>query len=255
MEMVNYLTDEKIITLKSNSEKVLELMRTSKTNEWLKDFFKEENPFSKSKLSINDFELRTDFEDPSDSDFENAKIIFENLKISESQACDERLWIGLSFGKFYEYMMYRYPVDKQSNLKNKWFFQGYSPKYQVFRQGLSMLWWYVYITYDETRENPYELTEFAFKQKDFLISIYSRNFCGSKAVRLGIIRAFKDFEEEVDSILPREYYNGVIKYISFLGGAYILDLLSEQEIYDKCYAKLKELYDNGNHKSKAFKLN
>ena len=106
-----------------------------------------------------------------------------------------------------------------------------------------MLWWYAFITYDENnQDNPYELTEFAFKHKDFLISIYSRNFCGSKTVALGLIKALKKFEEDGGIITSKAIYNGVVKYVSFLGGAYIIDLLTEQEIFDKCYAHLVEIY-------------
>ena len=120
---VDILSDEKVMTLKLNIKEVQDNIFSSKNNEWLKDFFKEENPFIKSKLFVEDFELDTsNLEDPSETDFENAKRLFENLKITESQACDERLWMGLTFSKFYDYMLYRY--GRTSNMiKNKWLFQ------------------------------------------------------------------------------------------------------------------------------------
>lgn len=118
-----------------------------------------------------------------------------------------------------------------------------------------MLWWYAYITYDKNnKENPFELTEFAFRHKDFLISIYSRSFCGSKNVTLGLIRALRDFEKDGGNVSSRELYNGLIKYISFLGGAYIIDTFTEQEIYDKSYIKLIQLYCELYPDQKTFKL-
>lgn len=236
------LSEEKIITIKTNQKEVLKNITENEGNEWLKNFFREE-AFTRSKLMIDSFELdMSNKDDPSITDFQNAKRIFENLKITPSQACDERLWMGLTFSLFYDYMKYRYPATAIS-IKNKWLFQNNSYKLQIFRHGLSMLWWYAFITYDENnQDNPYELTEFAFKHKDFLISIYSRNFCGSKTVSLGLIKALKKFEEDGGIITSKAIYNGVVKYVSFLGGAYIIDLLTEQEIFDKCYAHLVEIY-------------
>lgn len=254
MNNVEILSEEKILTLKNNQKEVLKLIKQNKDNEWLKEFFKENNPFIKSRVAINDFDLdMSNAEDPSATDFKNSKILHQNLKITESQACDERLWMGLSFSKFYDYMKYRYNPNA-TNLKNKWFFQDAASKMQIFRQGLSMLWWYAYISYDENNINPYELTEFIFKHKDFMISIYSRNFSGSKHVTLGLIKALKDFERDGGNISLKSIYNGVIKYLSFLGGAYIIDMLSEKEIYDKCYIKLIELYIQEFPDQKIFKL-
>lgn len=254
MTNIEILSEDKILTIKSNKAEVVKCISESKDNSWLKDFFHEENPFTKSKLFIDDFEFDMSKENPDETDFENAKRLFTHLKITESQACDERLWMGLTFSKFYNYMLYRYSPT-MSMFTNKWLFQKNNAKIQIFRQGLSMLWWYTYITYDKNnKENPFELTEFAFRHKDFLISIYSRSFCGSKNVTLGLIRALRDFEKDGGNVSSRELYNGLIKYISFLGGAYIVDTFTEQEIYDKSYIKLIQLYCELYPDQKTFKL-
>jgi len=251
---VEILSEDKILTLQNNVEELRDSMLSSQNNEWLKEFFNEEKPFIKSKLFIEDFELDMSTNNPVETDFENAKRLFKNLKITESQACDQRLWIGLTFSKFYDYMTYRYGKTL-SQIKNKWLFQGPSYKASLFRQGLSMLWWYAYITYDKNnQENPYELTEYAFNHKDFIISIYSRTFCGSKHVTLGLIKALRDFEKAGGKVNTKPIYNGIVKYLSFLGGAYIIDVMTEKEIYDRCYAELIELYKKEFPEQKVFKL-
>ena len=171
MNNILYLSDEKCSTLKTNIKDVVEKIENNETSEWLNDFFQEDNKtlYISSNISFEDFELDISSENPSDTDFENAKRIYEHIKITESQALDERLWTGLTFSKFYKYMKYRYnPTER--NVSNKWLFQGYATHSDAFRHGLSMLWWYVYITYDKSKENPYELTEFAFNHKDIIIS-------------------------------------------------------------------------------------
>ena len=216
---IKILSEEKIETLatKENAEIIKNYIRQNDTNDWLKGLFREEEPFSLSKVEMEDFAMDMSAKKPEDTDFENAKRLFEALKnLPESTACDTRLWAGLTFGKFYSYMKYRYNIDTNKNYyKNKWMFQGQSRKADLFRQGLSMLWWYAYLTYDDTLENPYELTEFCFQHKDFLISIYSRTFSGSKNVRLAVIQALRDFERDGGSIEKKEVYNGIVKFISY----------------------------------------
>ena len=205
-----------------------------------------------------DFEMDMSADKPEDTDFENAKRLFESLKnLPESMACDTRLWAGLTFGKFYSYMKYRYNIDKNVNYyKNKWMFQGRAKREDLFRQGISMLWWCAYITYDDTKANPYELTEFCFKHRQFLVSVYSRTYSGSQNIRLAVIQALHDFERDGGRIEKEEVYNGMVKFISFLGGAYLIDTFSREEIYEKAYAELIRLDDNLNKtKQNRFTLN
>lgn len=255
---IEILSQDKIDKLdnKVNHDEICKLINANETNEWLQDQFREENPFSASKIHMEDFEMDTTEEDPTQTDFVNAKRLYEALKhIPESIACDPRLWMGLTFGKFYPYMKYRYNLmSKPKNYQNKWVFQKGSKKSALFRQGISMLWWYAHITYDETRENPYELTEFCFNHKDFLISIYSRTYSGSKNVRLALIEALKDYGEAGGKIEKKEIYNGIVKYVSFLGGAYLIDLYSREEMYDKIYGELERLGDQLEESTKKFTL-
>lgn len=240
--IINILSDNKVDTLatKENQKIVAKYIADYPDNTWLKEFFGEEEPFTKSKVEMEDVVFDMTAEEPADTDFENAKRLFEALKhISQSTACDERLWISLAFDKFYDYMKYRYNiVEKPTMLQNKWLFQKKARKSALFRQGISMLWWYAYISYDNTLANPYELTEFCFKHKDFLISIYSRTFSGSENVRLALMQALRDFEQDGGSIEKKEVYNGIVKYVSFLGGAYLIDTFTREELYEKIYEQL-----------------
>ena len=63
MTNLEILSEDKILTLKNNKKQVLDCMLSSSNNSWLKDFFREENPFSKSKLMVKDFDLKLADED------------------------------------------------------------------------------------------------------------------------------------------------------------------------------------------------
>lgn len=254
MTNIEILSEEKILTIKNNKAEVVKSILESKDNTWIKDFFQEENPFTKSKVQIDSFELlvASNKEEMTQSDLENSILLHKNLKITDSQACDERLWISLCFGKFYDYMKTRWSVERRTNFDEHWLFP-HGQKRSLYFNGLSRLYWFAKITYDETLEDPYELTKFCFKDINIVIQMIYRGYSNSKMVRLAIIKAIKEFVEDGGSY-NRNILHGILKYVSFLGGAYILDSFSENELKEKCYIKLIELYIQENPNQTTFKL-
>lgn len=254
---IKYLSEDNIITLNSpeNRKLVIKEIKEKPDNSWLKDWFGEQ-VFISSKIDIDDnLNLEIDKLNPESTDFTNAKKLFEGLKgVSESVAFDQRLWLGLTFDRFYDYMKNRFNVEREANLKNKWLMQQGHKKRSLYRQGVSMLWWYVYLTYDEKRENPYELTEFIFKHQDVLINLYARGYSNSKKIRLAVLDALKDFELDGGDVNKKPLFNGLYKYLSFLGSAYLLDAFTKQEIYDKCYAHLIRISEQQPDSQYSFKL-
>ena len=92
-------------TLKASLKYTYPKYYTQKTNKWIYDICGDE-PFQEF-VEIPDFDLA-----PLDTglssgeiDLLNCKIVYENLSfLTESQASDERLWVGLTHGVFYDYM-------------------------------------------------------------------------------------------------------------------------------------------------------
>lgn len=254
---IKILSEEKIETLatKENLEIIKKYIRENDSNEWLKELFREEEPFTTSKIEIEDFDMDMSATNPEDTDFENAKRLFEALKnLPESAACDMRLWVGLVFGKFYNYMKYRYnPEENRFFLQNRWLMSNGGKKRGLFKNALSSLWWYVYITYDENASDPYELTKFCFGHKVFLYALYYRAFSSSKVVCHGLIRALNDFEKDGGNT-SKNITEKIVKYVSFLGGAYLIDTLSEDDIYEKVYDELIRLEEESNSVRNRFTL-
>ena len=101
-----------------------------------------------NKVEFNDFELV--YTNGNDDDFENMKIMYENLKdLTDSQASDERIWSGLAHHYFWN-----------------------STK-APFLNGLSRLWWYARYTYNENLEDPYELTKYICEMCRYLGSFHA----------------------------------------------------------------------------------
>ena len=64
-----------------------------------------------------------------------------------------------------------------------------------------------------------------------------RGYANSKTVRLALLKGLKSHVDN-GGLYNRKILLKILKYVSFLGGAYILDGFTEQELFDKIIAKL-----------------
>ncbi|MBU3207902.1 hypothetical protein KPL33_13115 [Clostridium algidicarnis] len=242
---INFLQEESLFTLKGNIKDNV-LKYNEKDNSWIIDFFNGQSPFLEFKYDVNDFDLLMNEERPEKTDLENIKRIYLNLKfLTETQATDERLWAGLAHDKFWTYMQYRWPIQKmnepQVNLKRQYFF-GESKRRSLTFHGIAKLWWIGRYTYDDRREDPFELTRYVCKDLSTTsLYLFSSNFTSNDNIRLGMLRAIVDTEKRGYRV-KRQEQNQLIKYFNILGGTYILDLFSEDEIYEKAIKKLNKMF-------------
>ena len=197
--------------------------------------------FLDTSFDFEDFELDTSQQKSSLTDLEYIKRVYNHMRfLSESQASDERIWASLCFGRYLDYMKYRWPAENENEMANRYLF-NYAIQRSLFRNGISRLWWMGKVTYDQKRNNAYELTEFICTDTDYMESIFGRNFTNNPVIIRGVLSALSDANKsgiKVDRFTVRE----IAKYINILGGTYILDCLSYDDIYDKVYTKLKAGY-------------
>lgn len=240
---LKFLKQEYLDTLKENISVNIKLY-SSEDNNWIYEFFNGEDPFSEFKDEVNDFEMDMSEEIPIKTDFNNIKVVYENLKfLTESQASDERLWAGLCHDKFYDYMKYRWgsqilaktqrDKDAIDKIKQSYFF-GFGKRRSVAWNGLAKLWWIGKFTYDKTLSNPYEITEYVVRDLGTTtLYLFSSNFTANDNVRLGMFKAILEYEKKGHKI-TRKSLNKLMKEINVLGGSYLLDFYSEDEIKEKC---------------------
>lgn len=161
-----FMKKEALDILKSNLDMVYNMYFTEKDNKWLWKVCGGD-PFVEFK-EIQDFQLA-----PIDSDmskgeveFANCKIIYQHLSfLTESQACDERLWAGLCHSVYYDYLRKRWDYDTKSpktqkeavsNIKSRFFFSG-GTRAGLFRNSIAKCWWVGRNTYDPSNvANPFE---------------------------------------------------------------------------------------------------
>lgn len=173
------------------------------------------------------------------NEFKCAILLYEAYKnLTPLQATDERLWIYLAHVDLYEYMVKRWPLTdaysrkksegkevsddemKSSFILNHWFgTDGY------MRQGISSLWWSVFVSLDMERENPYELTEYLFKRYDFRTRRFASSvFARNKEGMIGLLQSMKESSIYEHSFESRA--NFAIMYFNRLGGTRQLSALN-----------------------------
>jgi hypothetical protein len=235
---VKFITDEGLEKARNNFKSIYKEILV-KGNSDLCTLFDDENIIKNTSIEIEDFSLDTSFDNKVDSDLENIKRVYNHMKgLSVSKASDERIWVAYSLYVFVDYMKYRWMPEGPDKRKERYFFEN-SSKRSLFRQGISRLWWIGYLTYDDSRTDPYELTAFILRNgQDVINQLLDIGFSSNKAILKAVLKALYDAEKSGVKI-DRELVRDTCKYVNLLGGTYILDCMSEQEIYDKVKSNIK----------------
>ncbi|MFF2447925.1 DUF6339 family protein [Neobacillus sp. NPDC058068] len=225
----------------------------------LKENISENMLFYKSRSNdkfINDLRVQSldqiinlevsDISNRSKDDLLNAISLYEYFKdLPLTLASDEKFWSYLTHTSFWDYMCKRWPVQEAEGeeiefIKTRYFFSSKSKTF--YRNGLSRLWWYVSMTYDEQKADPYHYTRIILGYQDvanLLIETtnLSRNKVALKAI-LEVISTIEELEssEKVKKIKrKRHLIRDLIKYINLVGGVTIWDTLNEKEAYEKAW--------------------
>lgn len=238
---IKFLTEDSIEMLKKNSELLYKDVILN-GNISLEEFLGDAGQIKETAYEIDDFVLEMGQPDGKEplTDAENAQRVYNHMKaLSDSQASDERIWIAYTLQEQLDYMKYRWKTTSSQDMLNRYFF-NYSKNRSLFRNGMSRLWWIGRVTYDEKREDPFELTKFLCNHQDFIETICGRSTFNNPIVQKATLNALYDvlYDIKADN---REIIREIAKYVNLLSGTYILDMLSYQEIYDKVYRKLVEL--------------
>lgn len=165
------------------------------------------------------------------TDIENSKRIYESLKhIPVNLAANDRFWSYLNLYEYWGYMNIRW---EGSNIKSQQHIETLGPKYLTTMykggpgtNGLARLWWFAHLTYDENRDNPYELTEFLLSKQDYTYIFLNRTFSRNKQILHTVLSELIARNVDMNGGEMRKF----AKYISLRGSVAILDVLDERDI-------------------------
>lgn len=243
MKKIKFLTEDSIEMLRKNSESLYKEVVVS-GEKTIEEFLGEVGQIKETAFDIDDFclEMGQPVGKEPLTDAENAQRVYGHMKaLSDSQASDERIWIAYTLSEQLEYMKYRWKTASSQDMLNRYFF-NYSRNRSLFRNGIARLWWIGRVTYDEKREDPFELTKFLCNHQDFIETICGRSTFNNPTVQKATLNALYDVLKDRKSD-NREIIREVAKYVNLLAGTFVLDMLSYEEIYNKVYKKLIEFIE------------
>ncbi|MGE8206033.1 DUF6339 family protein [Heyndrickxia sp. NPDC080065] len=233
---LNYMKEDMILLLRENM--MNNIAHYQSVDNWVNDFLtphanggswymESRMSYQKANLVIPSGTSR----DASKTDAENAKLIHKSLKtLSPAQAVDSRIWTYLTHNVYQEYMAARW-LNHQNEI-SKGTLERYfaSTNREIIRNGIARLWWYGYLTYDENRENPYELTSFLLSNQNIAQALLERNLGNNKEWLINMLDTILQYSKDYPSITHSENIKKLAKYINFSGGVTVLDCLSKESI-------------------------
>ena len=248
---VYYLKQKALDSLQKDVSINLEKYQSS--SRWIDQYFiDKETPkyYFDTGIEVPDYELVIG---GPETDFQNAKIIFEAFKdnINPVQASDLRLWAYLAHVQHWDYMHRRWRIDvpdedeesgdgksprdkSLERTKTRYFFgtKGFE------RQGIARLFWCAYLTYDESNSNPYEYTEFILNDQDVFTSTIGRSYSRNKVL---IIAALKELKKNPG--LSREDKRLFFAKLNQAGAITVLDFLNTTQASQLCEKLMREVLD------------
>lgn len=170
------------------------------------------------------------------NDFECAIALYDAYKgITPVFAQEERLWVYLSHADLYPYLRKRWQLPQDETkwpnyIRDHWF-KGVNG---MIRSSLMGLWWAVYCTIDEEREDKYELTRVLFSNYSFRTMFFGSTalFWYREATK-GILAFLVDNPD----ITKQNFENRslfISKYFNQLGGVKQLAACDKDFFYNEC---------------------
>ncbi len=206
---------------------------------WLDEYFQSAPYIEESTIQIQRVNLM-DFIKPED-DIHSVKSIYTAYKdqISPLTATNKYMWSCLCHKEFSEYITERWlknSRDIPKTIKTRLFMDGKAGK---FDNAIARLWWYGYISYDETAPNPYHLTEVLLSAQQICTDLIDESYSSNRTVVKAMLLALKTIKEEFPEKGLSQPWRDCVKYINRRGAVMNLDFIGEDIIYKLTYDYLK----------------
>lgn len=235
---IKMMTEEAYITLQKNIGELLEQIKNHPSDStWLKDFLGFE-PYEVKKYVIEDFELKYSA-NYNDVALINATILYEHLNnLPKYIICNTRFWAWINFEKAYKQALSSSEIS-ESFLKHSWL--PNTNRRNLMLGVISRYYFMVDYSVRETdNEYDYSLTQYAISNLEIYRLISYANFCMVKNVSIGLLRALSDYSNK-HGHLTRPQTRSVFKLTTRLSSVQLVDIMTEEEIYNYCYGKIKKI--------------
>jgi len=240
-----YLKPNFLDTLKTNITP--NINHYSEPESWLNNGLESTDWYLESHLTLPDG-INLKDSGGADDDYENTKIVYTAMMgLSLAIAIDERFWAYMTHATYWDYMIKRWPVDKSTVKKKEEFIREHyffmtNKARALTRNGISRLWWFGRVSYDENREDPFELTKVLLKTQDVAQTLLERSFSRNDLVTKSILTCLLERQKtNRGNPFHRENLRTVARTLNAAGGVASLDTLAEEDITQICWEKFDQL--------------
>lgn len=218
--------------------------------EWLDDFFRDDEYYGVSQVEVRDFSLKSEGDDltdtkKSDEDYENVIIVFNAMKnLTPIQASNKLMWSYLCHAEknVRNYIQKRWLSSPRENtIRTRFFVKNANSL--LNDNALSRLWWYGYLTYDENSGQPYRLTKTLLTNQTICTDLMdTMNRSNPNRIK-GVLMAIEDFKEVLGSDTGLiDYFRECNKYLNHYGAVTMLDFLEPAEVRDLAFDYMFNLH-------------
>lgn len=248
---VCFMTTEALETLKENALVVTKNLKAfPNDSNWLSTIYTGKL-YEEKKYKIPEFQLKvSDDGDYRKVDFDNSITLYESLKdLPRYILTDERFWAWINFNVGYQASLQSMPIKSNSTFLDHWLFtQG--TRRGIFFGVMSRCFFRVALTIDERLEDKYELTRFVIDNPERFRNLSWRSSSSEKHIVLGALKAEKAIYDNYinDPIMGKKMkktekqknnvYTKLAVYLSLYGSVRLIDVVSEEEIYNFVYEKM-----------------
>jgi hypothetical protein len=232
-----YLENTKLLELKSNIQTNMELYKSDKS--WLSQEFNIPS-FNPAQLKITNIKKR------SADDLDNAIKIYSYYKdLPYTLASDQNYWTLLTHTEYWQFMRERWPVEEAQGdpvefIKTRYFFGQKG----MYRNGLSRLWWYVELTYDDDLEDPYQYTKLLLEDQDLAGQTIENKYLSRNKVAMKALFEILDYVDKLQETgtikklsgkQRRNLVRDIAQYFNLSGAVEMWDILLPKEAKEKLF--------------------
>lgn len=186
-----------------------------------------------------------------EGDFKSALAIYNAYsKLTPLQAYNSQFWESLSLTDLFPYMQKRWGIkdlNEEDAIKKAVINHFLVRNRGIIRHGLAGLWWLVYLTVDEERDERFELTEMLFKNYTLrYIRFGAGKVIQHKEAAIGILQFIKDNEKHIKSM--ENVANNLTSYFNKLGAVKQLTFLDRDFFYKEMEDHIDEFINKPSKK-------
>lgn len=242
------LTEDQVDTINDGIEQNLLNYRYGEQG-WYEQYLESMGYRLENKIAIGNFKMITDCTDKeSSTDFDNAVILYEALEstITPAVASSGGFWTAMVHANM-DYMTFRWPAeeDTENRVRSRYLMSWAPSRRERERNGMSRLWWAVYLTENKELGDRYILTRELFSNQDLLANVLDR-----ESFNRDVTHALMKFlieERENNATLNRKETRAVMRYIYTLDRSILIFALSQDTLKGKLHEYIAWYRKSNNH--------